>query len=372
MAENPLRKSDRILQQKREAGDVKQSITLFDVDYAMMTYLEDVVLPKLDINGQSVKIPVIYGNSERWNGARRDGVYRDTHGKIQLPLMMLKRTTVQKNDMMQMPNRQLSYQAVTKYSKQNRYDRFSIMTNQKPKYDVFNITMPDYVEINYDCMGWTSYTEHLNTIIESLTWASDEYWGDKTKFKFNTSITDYNVVHEVGSGTERINRVEFTLNVKAYLLPEKFDGENTTIKSQSLKRIVVATETDVTANGRLEQLLVNTSDYNSNKDEIDFLTINNSKAQNPITNNTITFLNVKLVKAPGVLAGLITGGLTVDAENYDVKVYIDGVRYYETTHFTATYSTNPYSLTIDFIYANIGFFVTPANQITITGKFINI
>ena len=368
MAENPLKKSERILQQKREAGDVKQSITLFDVDYAMMTYLEDVVLPRLDINGQAVKIPVIYGNSERWNGARRDGIYRDVHGKIQLPLMMLKRTTVQKNDMMQMPNRQLSYQAVTKYSKQNRYDRFSIMTNQKPKYDVFNITMPDYVEINYECMGWTSYTEHLNTIIESLTWASDEYWGDKTKFKFNTTITDYNVVHEVGSGTERINRVEFTLNVKAYLLPEKFDGENTTIKSQSVKRIVVATETDVTANGRLEATLINGSDYYSNKDEIDFLSINNTKTQSPAVNNTITLSNVRLITAPGILAGVITGGLSVNSVNYDVKVYVNGSLLTQGTNFTATYTVATGQLVLNFITPA----VTTSDTVSITGKFLNI
>ena len=368
MAENPLRKPDRILQQKREAGDVKQSITLFDVDYAMMTYLEDVVLPRLDINGQAVKIPVIYGNSERWNGARRDGIYRDMHGKIQLPLMMLKRTTVAKNDMMQMPNRQLSYQAVTKYSKQNRYDRFSIMTNQKPKLNVYNITMPDYVEINYECMGWTSYTEHLNSIIESLTWASDEYWGDKTKFKFNTTITDYNVVNEVGSGTERINRVEFTLNVKAYLLPEKFDGENTTIKSQSVKRIVVATETDATANGRLESTLVNGSDYYSNKDEIDFLSINNTKTQTPVATNTITFNNVRLITAPGILAGVITGGLTINSVNYDVKVYVNGTLKTQGTNFTATYDNNAAQLVLNFTTPT----VTTNDGVSITGKFVNL
>ena len=370
MAENPLKKSDRILQQKREASDVKQSITLFDVDYAMMTYLEDVVLPRLDINGQAVKIPVIYGNSERWNGARRDGIYRDMHGKIQLPLMMLKRTTVSKDDTLKMPNRHLSYQAVTKYSKQNRYDRFSIMTNQKPKYDIYNITMPDYVEINYECMGWTSYTEHLNTIIESLNWASDEYWGDKTKFKFITTIADYNVVHEVGSGTERINRVEFTLNVKAYLLPEKFDGESTIKKSISSRRVVVSTETDVTANGRLEGMLTTPSPYYDNKDLIDFLSLNNSKAQKPTINNLISFTNTRLIQAPPQLTSVVTSGITYGGNSYDLKLYINGVRYYQTTHFTVVVSTT--QLYITFLPINLGFNVTNTDEVTITGKFIDI
>jgi hypothetical protein len=94
MSTNPLKAdSNRARQIKSEKGDLKQSISLFDIDYAMMTYLEDTVLPTLDDNGKALKIPVIYGNSERWNGARRQGVYRDTHGKLQLPLMMIRRTS---------------------------------------------------------------------------------------------------------------------------------------------------------------------------------------------------------------------------------------------------------------------------------------
>ena len=159
----------------------------------------------------------------------------------------------------------------------------------------------DYVEINYECMGWTNYIEHLNTIVESLSFASDEYWGDKKKFKFNTTVTDYNIVNEVGEGTERINRVEFNLTVRAYLLPEKFDTVSTTKKTYSVTRIVT-NETDVTAAGRLEQVLLTPSPYYDNKDLIDFLTLNNSRTQNPVSNDTITFTNIKLIAAPPQLA----------------------------------------------------------------------
>ena len=372
MATNPLRQDlNRANQIKSSKTDVKQSVSLFDVDYAIMTYLENVVLPTLDDNGKALKIPVIYGNSERWNGARRQGVYRDLHGKVQLPLMMIKRTSVAKNETMPMLDRHTSYQAVTKYSKDNRYSRFTLLGKATtPKYEIHNITMPDYVEINYECMGWTNYTEHLNVVIESLTYASDEYWGDKQKFKFNTTIADYNVVNEVGEGTERINRVEFTLNVKAYLLPEKFDGETTTKKSFNSSKIVVATETDVTANGRLEGLLTTPSPYYDNKDLIDFLSINNSKVGNPTTNNTITFTAIKLIQAPAQLQSVISAGLLVNGTTYDAKVYINGVRYYQTTHFDCTGTSN--TLTINFISANLGFNVTSTDEIIITGKFLDV
>ena len=371
MSTNPLRPDlNRANEIKSEKGDVKKSVGLFDIDYAMMTYLEDTALPKLDYNGKSVSIPVIYGNSERWVGARRQGVYRDNKGKIQLPLMMIRRTSIAKDETMPMLNRHVSYPTITKYSKNNRYDRFTALGgNTQPKYELFNIVMPEYVEVNYECMVWTDYTEQLNSVIEQLNFAST-YWGDKDKFKFRTQVSDYNVINEVGEGTQRINRVEFTLNVKAYLLPEKFDGELTTKKSISTRKVVISTEVDVTANGRLEGLLTTPSPYYDNKDLIDFLSINNSKAQNPVSNNTITFTGIKLIEAPAQLQSVISAGLTVNSLTYDIKVYINGVRYYQTTHFTCTGTSN--TLTINFISANLGFNVTSTDEIIITGKFINV
>ena len=371
MAVNPLRKTDRISQIKREPNDIKQSVNLFDIDYAIMSYLEDVVLPTLDDNGKALKMPVIYGNSERWNGARRQGIYRDSKGRIQLPLMMLRRTSVTKNDSMPMLNRHVSYQGVTKYSKSNRYDRFTLLGNIAPKYEIYNITMPDYIEVNYDCMGWTNYLEHLNVVIESLTYAADEYWGDKQKFKFITSVNDYNVVNEVGEGTERINRVEFSLNVKAYLLPEKFDGESTTKKSINIRRTVVSGETDMTSGtGRLEGLLTTPSPYYDNKDLIDFLSLNNSKSQVPTEEDTITFEGIKVIKAPPTLESVVQAGIIYEGNAYDLKIYINGVRYYQNTHFSVIITIN--SFTINFNPITLGFNVTNEDEITLTGKFIEI
>jgi hypothetical protein len=375
MSTNPLRPDlNRANEIKSTKGDLKQSITLFDVDYAMMTYLEDTVLPNINDNGKALKIPVIYGNSERWKGARRDGVFRDNKGKIQLPLMMLRRTSITKDETMQMPNRHLSYQGITKWSKDNRYDRFTALgSNVKPKYEIYKITMPEYVEVNYDCMCWTSYTEQLNQVIEQLNYASS-YWGDKEKFKFKTSVGEFNVINEVGEGTERINRVEFSLNVRAYLLPETFDGESPIKKFMSTKRVVVATETDVTANGRLEGMLTTPSPYYDNKDLIDFLSLNNSMSQNPIVDDTITFTGIKgikLIKTPAQLASVVSSGLFIVDNTYDIKVYINGVRYYQYTHFTTSYTNN--ALTIDF---NTGLFpagpVDSGDEIVITGKFIEL
>lgn len=372
MSTNPLRKDlNRAEQIKSTKGDIKQKISLFDIDYAMMSYLEDTVLPTLDDNGTALKIPVIYGNSERWNGARRDGVYRDNKGRIQLPIMMIRRTSVGKDENMPMLNRHVSYPSITKWSKDNRYDRFSLLgKNTTPKYEVYNITMPKYVEVSYECMAWTSYTEHLNEVIEQLQYAGT-FWGDKDKFKFRTEVSDFDVVNEVGEGSERINRLQFTIAVKAYLLPEKFDGQPTTKKSMSTKRVVVATETDVTSgSGRLEGFLTTPSPYYDSKDLIDFLSLNGSRIQNPVTDNTITFTGIKLIKTPTSLTSVVTSGITIGTETYDVKVYINGTRYYPSTHFNVSMTIN--SFTINFNSVNLGFNVDSGDEVSITGKFIDI
>ena len=370
MSTNPLRNTARILQTKSEKGDVKGGVTLFDIDYAIMSYLEDTVLPTLDDNGKALKIPVVYGNSERWNGARRDGIFRDNKGRIQLPLMMIRRTSIARDESLPTLKTHSSYTTLSKYSKDNRYDRFSLLSNTKPKRELYKISVPQYVEVNYECMGWTTYIEQLNSIIEQLSYSAT-FWGDKEKFKFRTIVSEYNIVNEVGEGTERVNRVEFNLNVRAYLLPEQVDGQSTTKKSYSMNKVVFSTEVDMTSGtGRLEGLLTTPSPYYDNKDLIDFLSLNNSKVQNPVSNNTITFTGIKLIQAPPQLTSVITAGLTYDGNSYDIKLYINGVRYYQTTHFTAVVSSN--SLVITFLSANLGFSVTSTDEITITGKFIDI
>lgn len=376
---DPLRNKNRAFQTKSVSGDVSNSVSLYDIDYAIMTYLEQVVLPKLELNGKSITIPVIYGNSERWVGARRQGVFRDAAGKIQLPLMMIRRTSVAKNESMAMLNRHVTYTGINKWSKDNRYDNFTALTGIKtPKYDVYKITMPDYVEITYECMGWTNYIEHINGIVESLTFASDEYWGDKNKYKFITSITDYNIINEIDEGSLRINRLEFSLNVKAYLLPEKYDGQNQIRKMIGVSK-VVTNETDATAGGRIEQSLITPSSYYDNKDLIDFLGLNNTKTELPSVVDVVSFpsatssyTGIRLVKIPTLLASSITPTMVVDGINYDIKVYVNGVRIVQSNNFTATYSTTTNKLTITFNPANLGYSVGITDEVAIVGRFIEL
>ena len=72
------------------------SIGLQDHDEAIMYYFNNVIKPSVIINGNRTNVPVIYGSPERWKGVQKDGYYRDKEGKIQVPLIMFKRDSIEK------------------------------------------------------------------------------------------------------------------------------------------------------------------------------------------------------------------------------------------------------------------------------------
>jgi len=240
MATDPLKKNlNRAHQIKQDSNEQNIGIKLYDVDKAIMEHISDTVLPTLDIMGEVTSIPLIYGSAERWKTIKKDGYLRDKDGQVQLPLVVIKRNSVEANDNMANPmNRQVSYPAISQYSPKHKYDLFSQMTGfTKPK-EQYNITIPDYVIATYEVMVWTDFTEHMNTILEAFQYATDTYWGDKYGFKFLSKVSSFDTTSEMAEGTQRLVRTTFTITVNAYLLPEKFDNIPTTQKAFTIKKVI--------------------------------------------------------------------------------------------------------------------------------------
>jgi hypothetical protein len=335
MAENPLRKPlNRAEQLPRKGETLHKGIKLYDIDSAIFEYMNDVVVPKLTLDGSEIKIPIMYGNAERWKSAQIDGVYRDKRGKLQLPLIMYKRTTLERNDAMEMPNRLLSYPTYKTYSAKNRYDKFSILNNFKPRKELYDITMPDYVDISYEVMVWTNYTEHMNTVVEAFKWAGDEYWGDKNKFKFKVIIDSFEPTQELTDTNERLIRTTFTMLVKAYLLPERFDNESTIKKTISTRAVITTLETDVSGGA---SSTISTNDYNANRILYDYLEINNTKVESNPIGYIVTFNDVKVIQPPTELE------LSVEDT---IKVYVNGVKYSK-NYYVLTYTATTITITFN-------------------------
>ena len=214
-------------------------VTLYDIDTVILNQLENHILPNLTLKGSTISVPVLYASHERWSSIQKSGVYRDNNDQLQVPLLVFKRNTVERHDMLSSKNnRNISHPTVTHYSKKHKYDLFSKMTGSSRPVEQYNVTIPDFVNISYECVIWTEYTQHMNQLVESVQYASDEFWGEPGGFKFNVEVNSFDTSSEIGDGSKRIIKTNFSMNVIGYLLPEKFDNEPTTVKSLSPKKVV--------------------------------------------------------------------------------------------------------------------------------------
>jgi hypothetical protein len=231
---------NRALNIRRDQDSEKNfSVKLVDIDTAIKNYMTDVIdLTVLD-NGQSVKVPVQYASQEKWKSVQQDGVLRDQQGKIQLPLIIFSRTSFTKNQELMTLNRHLTYPVLKKFDAKNRYDRFSILTNQTaPVHQVLSLALPDHVDVTYDFVCWTEYVEQLNTIVQKINFACEEYWGDPKRFKFRVYADSYNFETEDSGDSDRVVKATFTLKVKAYLLEESFESRQQTLRRSLTPRVI--------------------------------------------------------------------------------------------------------------------------------------
>ena len=202
------------------------SITLKDVDTAVLNHVKNVMKPRVREANETLKIPVYYGNEERWKAVRKRGVLRDKNNSLILPLIMLRRTEVSRNDLSgqsfphDVGRNYIDVVRTNKWSKDNQYDRFSVQEGVQPSYDVINTGMPHYAEITYEFVLWTNFIKQMNPLVESFVDQSHTYWGDGTNNKFLCTIDSVSDASEMNQDGERFIKSTFSVTSKAYLLPE--------------------------------------------------------------------------------------------------------------------------------------------------------
>ena len=139
----------------------------------------------------------------------------------------------------------------TKWSKKNRYDRFSVQFDKDPLYEHLVTTVPNFVNVTYEFILWTSFVEQMNPLIETFVEQNYNYWGDSTNYKFLCTIDSIADASEMSVESERIIKSSFNLITKAYLLPEETNSVITNKISNLQKtltpsRVVFGYEGDAT------------------------------------------------------------------------------------------------------------------------------
>jgi hypothetical protein len=197
----------------------------------------------------------------------------------------------------------------------------------------------------------------MNKIVEAFQYATDRYWGNEDGYKFRVRLESFDTQQEVGDGTERIIRTTFTMVANAYLLPETFDNAPLTKKGLTTKKVVFGVETGVSG-----ELFSNPLLYNEYAQVIDFIAVRGSQLATFVNSNTAKLTNVKLPKLPVELRG------SFDITNW-FQVYINSVFIPSSVY---TYEFNGETREIIFSFPGLTFPLDNNDEISITGKFIQL
>lgn len=199
---------------------VPVEIGLYTIDSAILQYLQTIIKPVVTQQGKQIQVPVIYGNPERWKSAQQDGSIRDKNGMLMLPIMMIRRKSMKESKINSPVNKYQSYVFQTKWNARNIYDRFAALNRVTPSQVYSTTVIPDYYDINYEAMIWTEYMEQMNAVVENVTFESNEYWGKQNNYKFIVKINQVDNITELPNNAARIVRSQFSMDVKAYILPK--------------------------------------------------------------------------------------------------------------------------------------------------------
>ena len=203
------------------------SIRLKDVDTAVLKHMMININPTVKESNEIIRVPVVYGNEERWKSVRSRSTLRDSTGAILLPVIVVKRTSVSFNDDLPMSfdhdirNKFISHIKLNQWSSNNRYDRFAVLTGQKPVMETVKTGMPDFINATYEVAMMTNYIEQMNGLTELMLQHLKTYFGDSTSYKFLSDLEgDISDASTMESQGERFIRSDFSMSIKGYILPE--------------------------------------------------------------------------------------------------------------------------------------------------------
>ncbi len=241
----------------RRDDDVIRTVkrTVYDIDYAIKWYIENEIQPQITANKNLIDVPVIFSNGEKWDNVRRLGYLRDEKGKLQSPLIMLKRNSMQERDNTRtldvnrpQAGNQLIYRA--KYNNRNRYEDelFPIPTNEpQQSKKIYVVDIPKYVNIEYEMMLWCDFTTQMNDVVDQIMPYGRFAWGNEAN-KFATAMgsVSFETVNTVGE--DRLVRATIPLTVMGTLLSEQETRKSTLRKMYSVKKVVFQTVIDLDNN----------------------------------------------------------------------------------------------------------------------------
>lgn len=241
----PDQRLNRAYQTRRDDDVIRSpQRTLYDVDYAMKSYIENVIQPQITDNGQLVSVPVIFANGEKWDNVRRLGYLRDEKGKLQSPLILLNRTSASERDSVKgldvNRNPHANFRAYRqRYNERNRYEDelFPIPKRQPAESEkIYLVDIPRYMDIEYEMLLWCDFTTQMNELVDQILPYNRFSWGEGFN-SFPTTLSDFSFETVNTTGEDRLVRSKTSLAVQAALLSEQEARHSTLQKMFSIKKV---------------------------------------------------------------------------------------------------------------------------------------
>lgn len=239
----------RHTQIRRDKDKIKSvGITLYDIDFAVKSFIEQTMQLHIEDNTETVLVPVLYANSEKWASIQRNGYLKDKKGKTLVPLITFRRSGVNmKNEMRRnkvATTNQLGYVIKPRYSVNSPYDKWSTLygnSNKLPQ-EYYVTPIPDYVDLTYDFIAWTEYQNQLNFLVEQFVYFTGQSFGEKNSLKFATNVDSFTMEDNNTTGQDRVVRSSFQITVHGYLLPKTAGTEITTKRVVSMNKVTFGQE----------------------------------------------------------------------------------------------------------------------------------
>lgn len=382
--ENTFSKNEVVRREEQIRRDTDKqkniSVSLYDVDYNIKWHIENVIVPQLIDNSQIIKVPVLFGTPEKWASIREQGYLRDNKQKIIAPLLMIKRNAVT-------PREDINTSAVfrdifnkdssnsilfeKKYTKENRYDQFSLLNGRPPLREFYAVEVPTYIEVQYDIMIWTDTTVQLNEVIEQILFYDGKAFGDTFKFMTYIDTPSFELVNTTGE--DRIVRCTMSLRTKAYLIQENLNRTTNMRKFFNMNKLQFGIEvsgtgesTIITPGGKI------TSNVSFSKPQtpasaqiltnqiLEYLNLNVTVNADSITAAYADFNNVQIAASPG--------GNIPSPDKYSFNYFING-QYITPAAITSIVNQTSNVVRVTFDTTILGFTLDSTDVITVSGKF---
>lgn len=390
---NPIRTEgltpDQVLnrsQQIRRDDDVIRTPkrTIYDVDYAIKWYIDNEIQPQITHQQQTISVPVIFANGEKWDNVRRLGYMRDEKGMLQSPLIMIKRNSVAERDAVKGldVNRNPSSNVRAykqRYNQSNRYEDelFPIPINQPVESQkIYLVDIPRYVTVEYDLMLWCDFTTQLNDLIDQIMPYSRFAWGNESNvFPVQIGSFSFEIVNTVGE--DRLVRATVPLTVAAALLSSQEARTNTLRKQFSIKKVtfenVVDIDGDLFGSTQVSNKILQAQSFVSAGGQLIVQSGTTSTTIDAATMSYLTNLTEKLATYSNSTTVTISAYAAINPVNLttatknEFDIFING-QYIDKTAYTWTPSDIT-TQTIVFDTAVLGYPIESADVIVVKGRW---